>query len=108
MDRILQTNPQEVFEPWEMNEVIGMIYNIIQRVIRDESDTLMLTPVRFVWSRGEHIIGEFPIDLVKPTVSFRDSLKMILDRDEVLQEQLQLINDESGELSYRIDSIGCD
>jgi len=90
MDKALQTSPREVFEPREMNEVIGAIYNIIQRAIRDESDTLTLTPVHFVWSRGKHIMGEFPIDLVEPTVSFRDSLKMILDRDAVIQKHLSM------------------
>lgn len=103
MDKILQTSPREVFEPREMNEIIGMIYNIIQRAIRNESDTLTLTPTHFVWSRAGRIIGEFPIALVTPTVSFRDTLKMILDRDEVIRKHLHLIMDESGELSYRID-----
>ena len=103
MDQILQRRAREVFEPHEMNEVIGAIYNIIQRAIRDKSDTLTLTPSRFVWSKNGHVIGEFPIDLINPTTSFRDTLQMILERDEVIRQHLHIITDESGQLSYRID-----
>jgi hypothetical protein len=103
MDEILQRNAREVFAPREMNEIILVVYNIIKRAIRDQSDTLTLTRTHFVWTKDGLPVGEFPISLVKPTMTFREAIEMIHSRDEIIREHFRLVADTPDGLSYHID-----
>jgi len=91
-----------VFEPSELNEVILMVYNIIRRSVRDKCDFLTLTPTHFVLHKEGCSVNRFPVDRPKPTMSFREALKRILDRDEVVRRYLHLVAETPEEISYQI------
>ena len=95
----------DIYLSGEYNEIIGMTYNVIRRAVREQSDTLILTDEYFSWVKNGNQRGQFFIDKMKPllTVSFRESLDLILVRDKVLNESLHLISTSLVEVSYTID-----
>ena len=95
-------DPWQVFETSEMTEIILMVYNVIERALRDASEEITLSPVGFVWRKNQQIKGTFQIGRVKPTMSFRDALRIVLERDKAVQARLQVIVETAKEVSYRI------
>jgi len=75
---------------------------VIERAIRDVSEEITLSSTGFVWRKDQQVKGTFQIGPLKPTMSFRDALKTILDRDKAVQARLQIIVETAQEVSYRI------
>ena len=94
-----------MFQPAELNEIILTVYNILERAVKDGSDTLHLTPARFVWSRDDTVVGNFRIDRIKPTMSFREALQRILARDPLVRRHMQLVTETPEELTYRLQDV---
>ncbi len=101
----LEASKRSIFPPTELNEVLLMVYNIIRRAVLEECDTLQLTPTHFVWSKQGVPVGTFPINQVKPSVSFRDMLLKIVARDPIVQRHLQLVAETTDELTYRLQDV---
>lgn len=85
----------------ELNEVILTVYNIIKRTVRDEADELELTSTHFRWSKRGSNLGDFQIDDLKPSVSFRDALKLVIERDDIIQRHIQLVLETPEKVIYR-------
>ena len=101
----LEASKRSIFPPAELNEVLLMVYNIIRRAVLEQCDTLTLTPRSFVWSRQGTPVGEFPIDRMRPSVSFRAMLEKIVARDPVVQRHLQLVAETQDELNYALQDV---
>lgn len=95
-------DPWAIFEPSEMTEIILMVYNVIERAIRDASEEITLSPTGFIWRKDRQIKGTFKIHSFDWTMSFRDALRIVLERDKAVQARLQVIVETAKEVSYRI------
>ncbi|HEX2916535.1 MAG TPA: hypothetical protein VH186_37595 [Chloroflexia bacterium] len=93
--------PLEVF-PQDFNEVIGFVYIYIQGAVRDNCDTLTLTSTDFICSKEGQVVDSFYIGNINPDISFRDALKLIVERDEVIRQHLELVEDSQEKITYRL------
>ena len=101
----LEGSKRSIFPPAELNEVLLMVYNIIRRAALEECDTLQFTSTHFVWSKQGLAVGTFPINQLKPSVSFRAMLLKIVARDPIVQHHLQLVAESPEELTYRLQDV---
>lgn len=100
--RYVQTRELEPFAPQEYNEVLRMVYGLIGVAARDGADTLTLTPTELRWTRQGKLLNAFPIDLVRPRVSYRDELHRILARDTTVQRFVHALDDSDGSETFRL------
>lgn len=70
-------------------DALGMLYNLFKWIERDNADELKLLPNGFVWSKENHIVGEFMFRVHQPHPSFYDLLRMILQLDATIQRYLE-------------------
>ena len=91
-----------VFDPREFGYPLAFVYRIIQKAVQDKSDKLTLTPTHFVWSKNEILLGQDDISWPKPNTSYRQILEIILERDLVIKQHLELITKTPEEISFRI------
>lgn len=98
----VQTRDLEPFAPQEYNEVLRFLYGLIGVAARDGADTLTLTPTELRWTRHGETLHAFPIDLVRPRVSYRDELHRILERDAIVQRYVQVVDVVDGVETYHL------
>lgn len=99
----LESNTSQFFPPQELNHVLLMVYGILRRAVEDGADSLCLDSTHFQWSRQGTLLGEFRIDYVGPSVSFRAMLQTIVARDPVVRSHLQLVAESPQELTYALE-----
>ena len=95
-------DPWQIFEASEINEIILMVYTVIKRAIRDAAEEITLSPAGFVWRKDQQLKGTFKIHSLDWTMSFRDALSIVLERDKAVQAHLQVIVETAQKVSYRI------
>jgi hypothetical protein len=100
--KILIDHIKDIYEPQEINEVLLMVYNIINFAIRDEADSLEFSPTRIVWIKNNEIKGKMDIDGLRPTVDFLETFKMVLIRDRTVQNVFTKTLSTNEEVAFRV------
>ena len=101
----LANNQLADFQPAELKYVLLTTYNVLVWTVRDGGDELRLTPTHFEWRKQGTPVGSFPIDRVKPSVSFRSMLEKIVARDPIVRAHLHLVAESPDELTYRLQDV---
>ena len=91
----------EFFNEAEVDHVLTFSYNLIQWIERDGADMLERRPNEFVWSKGQKIVGVFPITVPEPIPSFVHTLLVVFERDKILQEYLNATYEGDGVFRIR-------
>lgn len=105
MNRLIDHIRQAAHGPFaaqELNEILLMTYNIIGKAVRDGADCLIVTPTALRWSRAGEPLGVWRTNLVPTTVTFRDELHRILDRDALVQRYVQFVDAGDGIETFHI------
>jgi hypothetical protein len=89
---MLPLKPFDVFSREEINEVILMVYNVLGWAVNSDSNILSLDDKQFTWFRDDKEVGNFRIDRLKPSISFRDALETIINRDEFIRKSVSQIS----------------
>jgi len=94
----LSKNPVErnIFSYSELDEVILMVYNIIDWSIRDQCDTIEVYDERVVWNKFRKAIDEMPTPR-----NFGSAFERIRKRDEIIQSHLKVIEETGDKTVYK-------
>ncbi len=97
----------DFWAPEERGEVHRFAYRLVRRGVRRDGDTLRLTRDTATWIKGDQVVSSIPVTVDgtpwKP--SFRDVLQDFKARSTIVNEHLQLINESSEEVVYRLRPI---
>ncbi len=97
----LQHDPSASFAPRELNHIILMVYNFLTAAVRERCDTVRFTPFDVTWIREDCPAGQFS-SFAKHTISFREAMEHILERDEIVRRHVRLVSETPDEAIYRI------
>ncbi len=86
----------ELYSEYEKSHVLSFCYNLISWIERDAADRLERRPTKFIWSKGENIVGTFPITVPEPKPSFIETLLNVFEKDEVIRQHLSPTYDGAG------------
>jgi hypothetical protein len=92
------------FQPYELNEVLLLVYNVLTWAVRDQADMLTLRPTGFTWSKRGFVVGDFPTHGTSPNPTYFEALQRIVQRDQVVQMNVKNITSSPQELTYSIES----
>lgn len=98
----LSSKPYKRFPRSEWSEPLLLIYKVLGWMVRDQADTLIITPRRFIWRKQNKIVGELDTKGIKPEPSYEELLKIVIQRDEVIRASLKEVTSSPDELVYRI------
>lgn len=72
---------QTAFERHELNHVLLMMYNILNRALRDDADTLHFEEPAIRWSRAGNDLGQFDLSMLPTPAAFHAAFTLMCDRD---------------------------
>ena len=96
LEQYVHTSAGALFTPPELNYVLLFTYKVLARAMHDGADTLLLTPTEFRWTRHGTELNTFSTTEPRPSISYRDELHRILERDAIVQRYVQLVDASDG------------
>ena len=83
----------------EIDEALLTTYNILTWVLRDECSIIEVSKDRVVWRKHDEAkySGEFPTP-----VDFRPYFQLVVGRDIIVQEHLQVLEETASAVTYQI------
>jgi hypothetical protein len=98
----IELNAQTVFRREELNEVLLMVYNVLNRALKDGADTLRVEAGRFTWGSDQTALGEFRFARIPHPEVFPQALATIRSRDPLVAQHFQPEEELGERQQYRI------
>jgi hypothetical protein len=98
----IELNAQTTFRREELNEVLLIVYNVLNCALKDGADTLRVDAGRFTWGSDQTALGEFRFDRIPHPEVFPQALDTIRARDPLVQQHFQPQPTAGPSQQYRI------
>lgn len=98
----IELKASTIFARQELTEVLLIVYNILNRALRDGADTLQVEGGRFTWSSAGVERGQFSAARLPQPDVFGQALDMILARDHEAQQHVQPLPSTGHGQQYRL------
>jgi hypothetical protein len=108
---------ESYFLPGEYTDTTRFFYQLLAMAVREQADTLVLTPTQLVLSRNGIALREMTLGLhgqrhgAQPPAgykgpwmirSYRESLQLLLKRDRQVRAHLRIVKDTPDTVAYRL------